>query len=132
MSEPWYRAALQESDLPGGSSPSSASQVSPCGACKFLRRKCTKTCIFAPYFPLDHGQRFANVHKVFGASNVAKLLQDLPLQNREDAVNSLSYEADARVSDPIYGCVGALFSLQQQVLLFDKRCACKPDVGEHR
>lgn len=55
------------------------------------------------------------MHRIFGASNVAKLLQELPAQNREDAVNSLSYEADARVNDPIYGCVGALFSLQQQV-----------------
>eukprot|EP00897_Mesotaenium_endlicherianum_P010248 jgi/Mesen1/9251/ME000006S09249 len=101
--------------MPGSSQSSPTPAISPCGACKFLRRKCTKTCIFAPHFPPDQGQRFANVHKVFGASNVAKLLQDIPVQNREDAVNSLSYEADARVSDPIYGCVGALFQLQQQV-----------------
>lgn len=105
-------ANLNSSSSPHGSG---SAVVSPCGACKFLRRKCTKACIFAPHFPPDQGQRFANVHKVFGASNVAKLLQDLPVQNREDAVNSISYEADARVNDPIYGCVGALFSLQQQV-----------------
>ena len=59
--------------------------------------------------------RFANVHRVFGASNVGKLLQELPPPSREDAVNSLSYEADARINDPVYGCVGALFALQQQV-----------------
>ncbi|GAQ83409.1 Lateral organ boundaries (LOB) domain-containing protein [Klebsormidium nitens] len=91
------------------------SQMSPCAACKFLRRKCTPDCLFAPYFPPDQPQKFANVHKIFGASNITKLLHDLPLSQREDAVNSLAYEADARVKDPVYGCVGAISVLQQQV-----------------
>lgn len=52
--------------------------------------------LFAPYFPPDQPQKFANVHKIFGASNITKLLHDLPLSQREDAVNSLAYEADAR------------------------------------
>lgn len=30
-------------------------------------------------------------------------------------MSSLVYEANARVRDPIYGCVGAISSLQQQV-----------------
>ena len=42
-------------------------------------------------------------------------LQDMPVQHRGDAVSSLVYEANARVRDPIYGCVGAISSLQQQV-----------------
>ena len=29
--------------------------------------------VFAPYFPADDPQKFANVHKVFGASNVNKV-----------------------------------------------------------
>lgn len=49
--------------------------VSPCAACKLLRRRCVQDCIFAPYFPADEPQKFATVHKVFGASNVSKLLQ---------------------------------------------------------
>lgn len=48
---------------------------SPCASCKLLRRRCTKDCIFAPYFPSDDPQKFAIVHKVFGASNVSKMLQ---------------------------------------------------------
>ena len=47
----------------------------PCAACKSLRRKCTRECIFLPYFPRDDPEKFARVHKVFGASNVAKMLQ---------------------------------------------------------
>ncbi|KAI3722566.1 hypothetical protein L2E82_33606 [Cichorium intybus] len=88
---------------------------SPCAACKFLRRKCTQECVFAPYFPPDQPQKFANVHKVFGASNVAKILNELTATQREDAVNSLAYEADARLRDPVYGCVGLISILQHRL-----------------
>ncbi|XP_073027369.1 LOB domain-containing protein 19-like [Primulina eburnea] len=89
----------------------------PCGACKFLRRKCLKGCIFAPYFDSDQGTaHFAAVHRVFGASNASKLLLRVPPHRRFDAVITLCYEALARVRDPVYGCVGHIFSLQQQVV----------------
>ncbi|KAF8399754.1 hypothetical protein HHK36_015625 [Tetracentron sinense] len=94
---------------------SSSSSNSPCAACKFLRRKCMSRCIFAPYFPPEEPQKFANVHKIFGASNVTKLLNELLPHQREDAVNSLAYEAEARMKDPVYGCVGAISVLQNQV-----------------
>ncbi|XP_022892035.1 LOB domain-containing protein 12-like [Olea europaea var. sylvestris] len=88
---------------------------SPCASCKLLRRRCAKDCIFAPYFPSDDPHKFSIVHKVFGASNVSKILQELPLQQRADAVSSLVYEANARVRDPVYGCVGTISYLQDQV-----------------
>ncbi|PSR92829.1 LOB domain-containing protein [Actinidia chinensis var. chinensis] len=97
------------------SSSSSSSTNSPCAACKFLRRKCQPECVFAPYFPPDQPQKFANVHKVFGASNVTKLLNELHPHQREDAVNSLAYEADMRLRDPVYGCVGVISLLQHQL-----------------
>ncbi|KAJ6419675.1 hypothetical protein OIU84_029739 [Salix udensis] len=89
--------------------------VSPCAACKLLRRRCAQVCVFAPYFPADEPQKFASVHKVFGASNVNKMLQELPEHQRRDAVSSMVYEANARVRDPVYGCVGAISSLQKQI-----------------
>lgn len=92
-----------------------SSSNSPCAACKFLRRKCTQECVFAPYFPPDQPQKFANVHKVFGASNVAKLLNELNATQREDAVNSLAYEAEYRLRDPVYGCVGLISILQHKL-----------------
>ncbi|KAJ9539802.1 hypothetical protein OSB04_026308 [Centaurea solstitialis] len=88
---------------------------SPCASCKLLRRRCAKDCIFAPYFPSDDPHKFAIVHKVFGASNVSKMLQELPFHQRGDAVSSLVYEANARMRDPVYGCVGAISYLQNQV-----------------
>ncbi|KAJ0967277.1 hypothetical protein J5N97_024194 [Dioscorea zingiberensis] len=90
---------------------------SPCGACKFLRRKCVKGCIFAPYFCHEQGAaHFAAIHKVFGASNVSKLLMHLPAQDRCEAAITIAYEAQARLQDPIYGCVAHIFALQQQVV----------------
>ncbi|XP_065875437.1 protein ASYMMETRIC LEAVES 2 [Euphorbia lathyris] len=102
-----------------------SSSNSPCAACKFLRRKCQPECVFAPYFPPDQPQKFANVHKVFGASNVTKLLNELHPSQREDAVNSLAYEADMRLRDPVYGCVGVISLLQHQLrqLQMDLSCA---------
>ncbi|BFG28174.1 hypothetical protein CerSpe_144480 [Prunus speciosa] len=90
----------------------SSNTHSPCAACKFLRRKCTQECVFAPYFPPDQPQKFANVHRVYGASNVAKILNELNAAHREDAVTSLAYEAEARLRDPVYGCVGFISILQ--------------------
>ncbi|XP_042476232.1 LOB domain-containing protein 33-like [Macadamia integrifolia] len=87
-----------------------------CGACKFLRRKCTKGCIFAPYFCSEQGMHhFAAVHKVFGASNVSKLLSHLPIHHRSEAATTISYEALARMRDPVYGCTAHILALQQQV-----------------
>ncbi|KAL5079292.1 hypothetical protein RYX36_007713 [Vicia faba] len=92
------------------------SVIAPCGACKFLRRKCSSGCIFAPYFGTDQGAaRFAAVHKVFGASNVSKLLANIPTDHRQEAAATISYEAQARLSDPVYGCVSTILALQQQV-----------------
>ncbi|XP_006351642.1 LOB domain-containing protein 16-like [Solanum tuberosum] len=89
---------------------------SPCGACKFLRRKCAVDCVFAPYFCSEQGPaRFAAIHKVFGASNVSKLLLHLPVPDRCEAVVTIAYEAQARIKDPVYGCVAHIFALQQQV-----------------
>jgi hypothetical protein len=73
-------------------------------------------CVFAPYFSTDQGAaRFAAIHKVFGASNAAKLLAHLPAADRCEAVVTITYEAQSRLRDPVYGCVAQIFALQQQV-----------------
>ncbi|CAA2969091.1 LOB domain-containing 30-like [Olea europaea subsp. europaea] len=101
----------------GGSSSGSSGGGSPCGACKFLRRKCVAGCIFAPYFDSEQGAaHFAAVHKVFGASNVSKLLLHVPANKRLEAVVTICYEAQARLRDPVHGCVSHIFALQQQVV----------------
>lgn len=49
--------------------------MSPCAACKILRRRCADKCVLAPYFPPTDPLKFTIAHKVFGASNIIKLLQ---------------------------------------------------------
>jgi hypothetical protein len=79
-------------------------------------------CIFAPYFDSEQGAaHFAAVHKVFGASNVSKLLLQIPPHKRLDAVVTVCYEAQARIRDPVYGCVSHVFALQQQVCMHMQR-----------
>ncbi|XP_027773898.1 LOB domain-containing protein 25-like [Solanum pennellii] len=88
----------------------------PCSACKLLRRRCTKDCIFLPYFPPTEPHKFIVVHRIFGASNIAKILQqEIPMDNREDAVISMVYEATARLRDPVYGSVGIISALQKHI-----------------
>ncbi|CAN4102139.1 unnamed protein product [Withania somnifera] len=89
--------------------------IIPCAACKLLRRKCAEECPFSPYFSPQEPHKFAAVHKVFGASNVSKLLMEVPESQRADAANSLVYEANVRLRDPVYGCMGAISALNQQV-----------------
>ncbi|KAJ7975109.1 LOB domain-containing protein [Quillaja saponaria] len=89
--------------------------LSPCAACKILRRRCAEKCVLAPYFPPTDPLKFTIAHRVFGASNIIKFLQELPESQRADAVSSMVYEANARIRDPVYGCAGAICQLQKQV-----------------
>ncbi|KAK4716694.1 hypothetical protein R3W88_015032 [Solanum pinnatisectum] len=89
--------------------------LSPCAACKILRRRCVEKCVLAPYFPPTDPLKFTIAHRVFGASNIIKMLQELPEKQRVDAVNSMVYEANARIRDPVYGCAGAICQLQKQI-----------------
>ncbi|MCD9641680.1 hypothetical protein HAX54_028025 [Datura stramonium] len=95
--------------------PQAAVVVTPCAACKILRRRCAEKCVLAPYFPPNDPIKFTTAHRVFGASNIIKFLQELPEFQRADAVSSMVYEANARLRDPVYGCAGAICQLQKQV-----------------
>ncbi|KAF7066400.1 hypothetical protein CFC21_072393 [Triticum aestivum] len=87
-----------------------------CAACKYLRRRCGHGCALAPYFPASRPRRYANVHRVFGASNVARLLQSLPVEERAQAAETMAMEAQWRVGDPVYGCAGVINRLQEEIL----------------
>ncbi|KAI4355259.1 hypothetical protein L6164_004048 [Bauhinia variegata] len=87
----------------------------PCAACRMLRRRCDTRCLLAPYFPADELDKFMGVHRVFGASNVIKMIQMAEEAKRDDAVKAIVYEAKARLRDPIYGSAGAISNLQKMV-----------------
>ncbi|KAG0539958.1 hypothetical protein BDA96_03G367200 [Sorghum bicolor] len=107
--------------------------LTPCAACKLLRRRCAQECPFAPYFSPHEPHKFAAVHKVFGASNVSKLLLEVAEGERADAASSLVYEANLRLRDPVYGCMGAISMLQQQVNALEAELeAVRAEILKHR
>ncbi|XP_041009365.1 uncharacterized protein LOC121253418 [Juglans microcarpa x Juglans regia] len=77
-----------------------------CAACKHQRKKCTEECVLAPYFTADRSREFQAVHKVFGVSNVTKIMKSLSEKDRKIAVDSLIWEASCRQKDPILGSYG--------------------------
>ncbi|KAJ7949405.1 putative LOB domain-containing protein [Quillaja saponaria] len=86
-----------------------------CAACKSQRKRCPSDCVFSPYFPPDNPERFASVQKIYGASKVEKMLQELPPHLRAHAADVLCFEAQCRIQDPVYGCVGIISQLHQQI-----------------
>ncbi|KAK4756705.1 hypothetical protein SAY87_006832 [Trapa incisa] len=102
----------EEQDL---EAPGKTNTATPCAACRLLRRRCAQDCPFSPYFAPTDPLKFACVHKVFGASNVAKMLMEVPENQRADTATSLVYEAAVRLNNPVYGCVGAISILEKQL-----------------
>ncbi|KAG0468804.1 hypothetical protein HPP92_018132 [Vanilla planifolia] len=50
----------------------------------------------------------------------------------EDAVNSLAYDAEARIHDPVYGCVGYISVLQHRLLQLQRElCAAKKELSAY-
>ncbi|KAF8727068.1 hypothetical protein HU200_019570 [Digitaria exilis] len=132
-------AARRSCSLPAagaaaGAGPGSAlNTITPCAACKLLRRRCAQECPFSPYFSPLEPHKFAAVHKVFGASNVSKMLLEVHESQRADTANSLVYEANLRLRDPVYGCMGAILTLQQQVQAMEAELAAvRAEIVRHR
>ena len=96
-----------------GSSNDGVNNNAPCGACRFLRRKCTSACLFVPYFSSDRVKeaRFGEVHKIFGAARFSKVLLKIEQDRRQEAVQAICFEAQWRILDPINGyCILYLYS----------------------
>ncbi|KAL5722533.1 hypothetical protein ACHQM5_006045 [Ranunculus cassubicifolius] len=85
-----------------------------CAACKYQRRKCSSDCPLAPYFPADQPKMFTNAHKLFGVSNILKVLKQLHPDQRKDAMRSIIYHANVRDKSPVYGVYGIVADLRYQ------------------
>ncbi|KAJ8640627.1 hypothetical protein MRB53_017321 [Persea americana] len=90
---------------------------SPCAACEFHGRRCYENCIFAPYFPSTDPERFESVNRIYGARTVGTMLQQTPVHLREDTVETMLFEARARIEDPIYGSVGIISRMQHEIVV---------------
>ncbi|CAK9321239.1 unnamed protein product [Citrullus colocynthis] len=60
-------------------------------------------------------KKFEAVHTIYGASHVARLLNQLSYKERDEAAKSLIYEAEAWQNDPVHGCVAFISILQNRL-----------------
>ncbi|KAI9086466.1 hypothetical protein K1719_031550 [Acacia pycnantha] len=93
-----------------------------CAACKYQRRKCTPECLLAPYFPAEQPKVFQNVHKLFGVSNIKKMLKTLDPAKRKIAMDSIICQANFREKYPVRGCYEEICRLRYQILRMKEEC----------
>ncbi|OAY36504.1 LOB domain-containing protein 22 isoform X1 [Manihot esculenta] len=86
-----------------------------CAACKYQRRKCAPDCILAPYFPHDRQRQFLNAHKLFGVSNITKIIKNLNQTDKDEAMRTIIFQSDVRANDPVGGCYRIIRELQRQI-----------------
>lgn len=93
-----------------------------CSSCKHQRKKCDETCELAPYFPANRYQEFQNAHRLFGVSNMLKIMNAVvePHQ-RKAAAESILMEGNARRNDPVHGCLGIARILKSQIKFYEKQ-----------
>ncbi|XP_009588931.1 LOB domain-containing protein 27-like [Nicotiana tomentosiformis] len=91
-----------------------------CAACKYQRRRCTSDCPLAPYFPADQPKMFQNAHRLFGVSNILKILKQLDPSQKKVAMKSIIYQANARDKHPVYGCVAEIQNLVFHIQLYEE------------
>ncbi|CAL5372471.1 unnamed protein product [Camellia sinensis] len=86
-----------------------------CAACKYQRRKCSSECPLAPYFPPDQPKMFQNAHRLFGVSNILKILKQLDPSQKREAMSSIIYQSNIRDKYPVHGCCGVIHHLEYQI-----------------
>ncbi|EHA8591496.1 receptor-like serine/threonine-protein kinase ALE2 [Cocos nucifera] len=97
------------------SSATSQPATQACAACKYQRRRCKPDCTLAPYFPADQQRQFLNAHRLFGVSNILKIIRDLDPLQRTEAMRSIIFQSNARAHDPVGGCYRIILELERQL-----------------
>lgn len=94
-----------------------------CAACKHQRRRCQPDCILAPFFPADQPDIFINAHRLFGVSNITKLLKSIDVREHRDAMNSIIFHSDCRARYPVGGCLDVIKNLQNKLDVYNAQLA---------
>lgn len=91
--------------------------IMACGVCNFWKRKCSEGCVFAPYFFFANMDvtKFCVIHKIFGRSNFSRMLKEVPVYRWCDVVDTIYYEVECQINNPIQGCLTNVFSLRKEV-----------------
>eukprot|EP01018_Ginkgo_biloba_P001041 Gb_21467 [translate_table: standard] len=93
-----------------------------CAACKHQRRKCTPECPLAPFFPPEQTKKFQSVHKIYGVSNILKIINSLDtMEQKYAAVDSIYWEAHCRDTEPVEGSYGYFKRQKEEIQTLSKR-----------
>ncbi|PSS14482.1 LOB domain-containing protein [Actinidia chinensis var. chinensis] len=95
-----------------------SSGMPACASCKHQRKKCSEKCVLAPFFTANKSREFQAVHKVFGVSNVTKIVKDLKEEDKKRAIDSLVWEAFCRQKDPVLGPYGEYRKVYEELKLY--------------
>jgi len=88
-----------------------------CAACKYQRRKCTRECVLAPYFPADKPKMFGEAHRLYGVSNIQKILNKINDKGKRDqAMTSIIIESNIRAKFPVHGCLHVIMLYHDMLL----------------
>ncbi|XP_052177570.1 LOB domain-containing protein 2 [Diospyros lotus] len=93
-----------------------------CASCKHQRKKCTEKCVLSPFFPAEKTREFRAVHKVFGVSNITKIVRSLKEEDKKKAIDSLVWEAFCRQRDPVWGPYGEYKRVCDELKLYKSQC----------
>ncbi|XP_042396885.1 LOB domain-containing protein 7-like [Zingiber officinale] len=97
------------------SSGQSGTANSACAACRHQRRRCKPDCTLAPYFPANDQHKFLNAHRLFGVSNIIKIIANLDPLQRNEAMRTIIFQSDMRAQDPVGGCYQLIQDLDNQI-----------------
>ncbi|GMN42382.1 hypothetical protein TIFTF001_011590 [Ficus carica] len=86
-----------------------------CAACKYQRRKCSKECPLAPFFPADQPEKFHYAHRLYGVRNIMSILKEVRNECKQDAMTSIIFESTMRARFPVHGCLGIINQLHTQL-----------------
>ncbi|ESQ36291.1 hypothetical protein EUTSA_v10008796mg [Eutrema salsugineum] len=100
-----------------------------CASCKHQRKKCNNECILSPYFPARKTKEFQAVHKVFGVSNVQKMVRTVREEDRTKLSESLTWEALWRQKDPVLGSYGEYRRICEELKLYKSLVHNQPLIG---
>ncbi|CAN6968097.1 unnamed protein product [Brassica oleracea var. botrytis] len=100
-----------------------------CASCKHQRKKCNNECILSPYFPARKTKEFEAVHKVFGVSNVQKMVRTVRDEDRTKLSESLTWEALWRQKDPVLGSYGEYRRISEELKLYKSLVHNQPVIG---
>ncbi|CAH2038767.1 unnamed protein product [Thlaspi arvense] len=100
-----------------------------CASCKHQRKKCNNECILSPYFPARKTKEFQAIHKVFGVSNVQKMVRTVREEDRTKLSESLTWEALWRQKDPVLGSYGEYRRISEELKLYKSLVHNQPLIG---